>query len=98
MVLSWRDSRHPEGGGAELYLENVMAGLASRGHIVTMLTARYPGAARRSRQEGFLVLRAGGRYTVYLRCLLRRQQPPLPLAPRRSRRPRPFRRPTIHGP
>lgn len=71
LVLSWRDSGHPEGGGAELYLESVMAGLVARGHAVTLLTSRYPGAPRRSERDGYRVLRAGGRFTVYLRTLLR---------------------------
>lgn len=70
VLLSWRDSGHPEGGGSELYAESVAAGLAARGHRVTVLTARYPGAAREQEQDGYRVLRAGGRFTVYLRALL----------------------------
>lgn len=71
VVLNWRDSRHPEGGGSELYAESVMSGLAERGHVVTLLTARYPGSSPREQGAGFLVLRAGGRFTVYVRSLLR---------------------------
>jgi glycosyltransferase involved in cell wall biosynthesis len=71
LVLSWRDSGHPEGGGAELYLDNVLAGLVRAGHLITVLTARYPGSARRSDEGGVRILRAGGRFTVYLRTGLR---------------------------
>ncbi|MGZ6791511.1 MAG: glycosyltransferase family 4 protein [Mycobacteriales bacterium] len=71
VLLSWRDSGHPEGGGSELYAESVAAGLVARGHEVTVLTARYPGAGREERRDGYRVLRAGGRFTVYLRALLR---------------------------
>jgi glycosyltransferase involved in cell wall biosynthesis len=71
LVLSWRDSGHPEGGGAELYLDNVLAGLVRAGHLITVLTARYPGSARRSDEGGVRILRAGGRFTVYLRTALR---------------------------
>jgi len=42
--LSWRDIKHPEAGGAEIFLEQVSAGLAARGHRVTVVTARYPGS------------------------------------------------------
>jgi glycosyltransferase involved in cell wall biosynthesis len=71
LALSARDSGHPEGGGAELYLETVLADLVARGHHVTMLTSRYPGSPRRSERDGYAVLRAGGRFTVYLRALVR---------------------------
>jgi glycosyltransferase involved in cell wall biosynthesis len=71
VLLSWRDSGHPEGGGSEQYAESVAAGLTARGHRVTVLTARYPGAARSEVRDGYRVLRAGGRFTVYLRALLR---------------------------
>ncbi|MDX6217924.1 MAG: hypothetical protein QOG99_3508 [Frankiales bacterium] len=71
LVLSWRDSGHPEGGGAELYLDHVLAGLVRAGHVITVLTARYPGSARRSEEGGVRILRAGGRFTVYLRSALR---------------------------
>ena len=69
-VLNWRDSGHPEGGGSELYVESVAAGLVARGHDVTLLTARYPGSAATEVINGVRVRRAGGHFTVYLRALL----------------------------
>jgi glycosyltransferase involved in cell wall biosynthesis len=71
LVLSWRDSGHPEGGGSEQYGESMAAGLAAKGHRVTVLTARYPGSSAEEERDGYRVLRAGGRFTVYLRTLLR---------------------------
>ena len=71
MFLNWRDSGHPEGGGSELYVESVAVGLVAAGHTVTLLTARYPGSAARDELAGVQVLRAGTRFTVYLRALLR---------------------------
>ena len=47
LLLCWRDSGHPEGGGSEVYLERVAEHLARRGHQVTYRTAWYPGSARR---------------------------------------------------
>ena len=29
LFLNWRDTRHPEGGGSEVYVENVEIGRAS---------------------------------------------------------------------
>src|SRR4051794_16329521 len=71
LVLSWRDSGHPDGGGSEEYCESVASGLVARGHQVTLLTARYPRSTAREERDGYLILRAGGRFTVYLRALLR---------------------------
>ncbi|MGQ4598057.1 glycosyltransferase [Nocardia sp. R6R-6] len=69
LLLCWRDTGHPQGGGSERYLEQVGGQLAARGVKVTLRTARYPGAARRERVNGIDVSRAGGRYTVYPRAL-----------------------------
>ncbi|MFT3660869.1 MAG: glycosyltransferase family 4 protein [Gordonia sp. (in: high G+C Gram-positive bacteria)] len=69
MLLCWRDTDHPQGGGSERYLERVGAELARRGARVTYVTAAYPGAARRQMRDGMRVLRVGGRLTVYLRVM-----------------------------
>jgi glycosyltransferase involved in cell wall biosynthesis len=65
LVLNWRDTRHPEGGGSELYVEQVAAGLAARGFAVTSFSAAYAGAPRRETVDGVRVVRRGGRFSVY---------------------------------
>ena len=47
LLLCWRDTGHPEGGGSERYLERVAAHLAARGDRVVFRTAAYPGARGR---------------------------------------------------
>ena len=69
-ILSWRDTGNPEGGGAELYLERVAAGLVARGARVTVLTAAYPGAPADETRLGVRYVRRGGKLSVYLRGLL----------------------------
>ncbi|MEU1983683.1 glycosyltransferase family 4 protein [Nocardia sp. NPDC019395] len=69
LLLCWRDTGHPQGGGSERYLEQVGAQLAARGVKVTLRTARYPGAARQERVDGIDISRGGGRFTVYPRAL-----------------------------
>ncbi|MFF0488937.1 glycosyltransferase family 4 protein [Nocardia sp. NPDC004068] len=69
LLLCWRDTGHPQGGGSERYLEQVGAHLAARGIKVTLRTARYPGAPRRERRDGIEISRAGGRFSVYPRAL-----------------------------
>jgi glycosyltransferase involved in cell wall biosynthesis len=68
LLLCWRDTGHPQGGGSETYLQRIGAQLASEGVDVTLRTARYPGALRRETVDGVTISRAGGPYTVYLRA------------------------------
>ncbi|BCO38169.1 glycosyltransferase family 1 protein [Mycobacterium heckeshornense] len=70
LLLCWRDTGHPQGGGSEAYLQRIGAQLAATGVDVTLRTAHYPGAPRREVVDGVRVTRAGGRYSVYPRALL----------------------------
>jgi len=69
LLLCWRDTGHPQGGGTEAYLERIGAQLSASGVAVTLRTARYPGAQRRETVDGVRITRAGGRYSVYLWAL-----------------------------
>jgi glycosyltransferase involved in cell wall biosynthesis len=69
--LNWRDSTHPEGGGAEKYAETVCAGLAAAGHDVTLLCARHGDAPAEERRDGYRISRQGGRLGVYAASLRR---------------------------
>ncbi len=69
LLLCWRDTGHPQGGGSERYLEHVGAGLAARGVKVTLRTASYPGAPAEEVVDGIHISRAGGRLSVYPRAL-----------------------------
>ena len=66
LLLCWRDTGHPQGGGSEAYLQRIGAQLVASGVEVTLRTARYPGAPRRDVVDGVRVSRGGGRYTVYI--------------------------------
>ena len=52
LLLCWRDTGHPQGGGSETYLQRIGTHLAQSGVRVTLRTARYPGAARREVVDG----------------------------------------------
>jgi glycosyltransferase involved in cell wall biosynthesis len=76
LFLNWRDTRHPEGGGSEVYVENVARSLAAAGHHVTVFCAHYPGALERETHEGVHFVRAGTKLSVYpeaVRRLRRRE-------------------------
>ncbi|MEV6556644.1 glycosyltransferase family 4 protein [Nocardia sp. NPDC051756] len=87
LLLCWRDTGHPQGGGSERYLEQVGAQLAARGVKVTLRTARYPGAAKREHLDGIDISRAGGRFSVYPRALGAMALGRLGLGPLRGLRP-----------
>ncbi|MBC6807411.1 glycosyl transferase [Corynebacterium sp. LK30] len=67
LLLCWRDTGHPEGGGSERYLERVAGYLADQGHTVVFRTASYPDAPALSRRDGVTFSRAGGNFSVYVR-------------------------------
>ena len=65
LILNWRDTTHPEGGGSEVYVERIAAGLAAQGRPVTLFCAAHPGAPATERVGGIRVVRRGGRLGVY---------------------------------
>lgn len=69
LLLCWRDSGHPQGGGSERYLERIGAELAATGVRVTLRTAGYPGAPATEVRDGIRISRGGGQFTVYPRAL-----------------------------
>ncbi|WP_205875959.1 glycosyltransferase family 4 protein [Mycobacterium camsae] len=87
LLLCWRDTGHPQGGGSETYLQRIGAQLAGAGVVVTLRTARYPGAARREVVDGVRISRAGGPYTVYIWAMLAMVLARLGLGPLRHARP-----------
>ena len=64
--LNWRCIKHPLAGGAEVYIHEIARRLARQGHEVILVTSRPKGLPENESIDGYQVLRAGGRYTVYL--------------------------------
>ncbi len=87
LLLSWRDTGHPQGGGSEAYLQRIGAQLAASGVAVTLRTARYPGAPRRDTVDGVTVSRGGGPYSVYVWAGLAMVAARVGLGPLRRARP-----------
>lgn len=70
VFLSWRDTSNPEGGGAELYLEEIAQGLVERGAKVTIFSAAHDQAPRDEVRSGIRFVRRGSKLSVYLRGML----------------------------
>jgi glycosyltransferase involved in cell wall biosynthesis len=66
LVLNWRDLRHPQGGGSEVFVEQIARRIAAGGRKVTVFCGAYEGAARDEVVEGVRYLRRGSWRTVYL--------------------------------
>ena len=87
LMLCWRDTGHPQGGGSETYLQRIGAQLAESGIAVTMRTAAYPGAPRRGVIDGVRISRGGGSYSVYIWAGLAMVLARIGLGPLRNARP-----------
>jgi glycosyltransferase involved in cell wall biosynthesis len=87
LLLCWRDTGHPQGGGSEAYLERIGAHLAESGIRVTLRTAWYPGARRRETKDGVQISRAGGPYSIYIWAGLAMVLARIGLGPLRRSRP-----------
>ncbi len=63
LVINWQDIRNPLGGGAEVHLHEIFKRIVVRGHEVTLLCSRFPGAPREGLIDGIRVIRVGSRNT-----------------------------------
>lgn len=66
--MNWRCIRHPSAGGVERLTQEVAARWVAQGHQVTLFTARYPGSLGQETIDGVRIVRAGGKYSVYVRA------------------------------
>ncbi|MGB8650003.1 MAG: glycosyltransferase family 4 protein [Mycobacteriales bacterium] len=65
LLLNWRDLTNPEGGGSELYVENVAARLAATGDRVTIFCAAHRNAPGDEVKNGVRYVRRGNHHTVF---------------------------------
>jgi len=70
LLVNWRDTRHPEGGGSERYVERIAEGLARLGYRVSIQCAGHDRAPSGDWVAGVRFRRRGNKFTVYLHALL----------------------------
>lgn len=70
LFCNWRDTKNPEGGGSERYVENMARGLVERGHRVTIACAAHDGAPREETIDGIRFVRRGTKLDIYVRTFL----------------------------
>jgi len=66
IAFNWRDPKHPEAGGAELHLFEILRRAVRDGDRAVWLAERFPGAPGEDRVEGIEVHRAGSWYNAHL--------------------------------
>lgn len=66
LFLNWRDRANPAAGGAESYAEQIALRFVQAGATLTLFTANYHTAEPYAWSDGYLVIRKGSRFGVYL--------------------------------
>ncbi|HWN82150.1 MAG TPA: glycosyltransferase, partial [Candidatus Udaeobacter sp.] len=59
LAFNWRDPGHPEAGGAEIHLHEILRRFVRAGHPVTQLASAFPGGAPRATLDGVEIVRRG---------------------------------------
>lgn len=66
LIFNWRDTKHREGGGAEVYIHELAKRWVDDGHKVTLFSGNDGNSPRYEKMEGIEVIRRGGFYFVYV--------------------------------
>lgn len=65
-IFNWRDLRHPQSGGAELYLHELAKIWIKEGHKVKWYTSFVKNCPAREKIDGIDFIRSGGKAGIYL--------------------------------
>lgn len=63
--FNWRDIKHPDAGGAEIFTHEIMRRLVKKGYDMTLFSARFLNSLQYESIDGINIRRDGGKYTVY---------------------------------
>lgn len=66
LAFNWRDPKHPEAGGAELHLMEILSRAVQDGDQVTWLAEAFAGSAPEEEYRGIRILRGGSWYNAHL--------------------------------
>jgi glycosyltransferase involved in cell wall biosynthesis len=66
LAFNWRDPEHPEAGGAELHLLEILSRAVRDGDQVTWLAEAFPGSGPEAQVQGIRILRRGSWYNAHL--------------------------------
>ncbi len=66
LAFNWRDPSHPEAGGAEIHLAEILTRAVLDGDEVTWLSELFPGGKPEEEYRGIRILRRGSWYNAHL--------------------------------
>jgi len=66
LAFNWRDPKHPEAGGAELHLLEILRRAVLDGDQVTWLAEAFPASKPEEELQGIRILRGGSWYNAHL--------------------------------
>ena len=66
LAFNWRDPKHPEAGGAELHLVEILSRAVKDGDQVTWLAEAFAGSEPEEEHRGIRILRRGSWYNAHL--------------------------------
>ncbi len=70
LMLSWRDMKSPQKGGAEIVTDIYIKGLVRLGHEVTLFSAEYENCKEQEDYNNYRIIRKGDQLTVHFYGLL----------------------------
>jgi glycosyltransferase involved in cell wall biosynthesis len=70
LAFNWRDPRHPEAGGAELHLLEILSRAVRDGDHATWLAEAFPGSKPEDEVQGIRIVRSGSWYNAHLALAL----------------------------
>lgn len=69
LIFNWRCWKHPQAGGAEIYLYEISKRLAAKGHKITWFVSSFNSGCSEEYIDGIEIIRRGGKFSVYLYSL-----------------------------
>lgn len=70
LMLSWRDMKHLQKGGAEIVTDIYLSGLAKLGHEVVLFSAEFPNCKKEESYNNYKIVRKGGQLSVHYFALI----------------------------
>ncbi|MCP4724907.1 MAG: glycosyltransferase family 4 protein [bacterium] len=61
LFLNWQDIKHPLGGGAEVYHQEIFKRIIAKGNEVSLICSHYPGLEKYEEIDGMKIYRHAGR-------------------------------------
>jgi len=66
LILNWRDIKHPQAGGAEVYFHEIAKEWIKKGNNVTWISGGWKNCVKNENVDGIKIKRIGNSITLYL--------------------------------